>query len=329
MNRRSLRVLVLAVLILTGVVVFMNSAKHSTTREDVGLLYPQLADSINDIKQIRITRTDEVTTLSRSDSGWTVIERDAFPADADKILETMLAIAEANTLEAKTADPQRHEQLGVEEPVGESGTAISIFGDEFEYSLIVGKAAQTRYRYVRKAGDDQSWLIDRNPVIPEDIGDWLQSEIADVPADRIVSVTIQHADGETISISKESEDDSNYGVADIPEGRELSYPAVANGIAAVLGGLSLDDVRSASAGGNINTTTTFVARNGLTVVAEAVVEPGEDEDLTWFTLKASGGDGDEAAVFNDVTEGWQYRLPDNKSELLVRRWEDILRAPEE
>ena len=124
---------------------------------------------------------------------------------------------------------------------------------------------------------------------------------------------------------KSSADDVDFAVADIPEGRELSYPTVANGIAGALNGLELEDVREALGGEPIARTrvTTF---DGLQVEVTAY---RDGDEPVWFALAASSesGDNDAAAAINAVTAGREFRIPDFRSNQLLRRWDDILKEP--
>jgi predicted regulator of Ras-like GTPase activity (Roadblock/LC7/MglB family) len=169
--------------------------------------------------------------------------------------------------------------------------------------------------------------------------------IVDIPSDRIQKVSIAHADGETIAIEKSSRDLTDFSVLAVPEGRELSYATVGNGIAAALRTLELDDARR-TADGDVATTTVFDTWDGLRVTAtvssendeswvafhaeelpiEADVDSSEDSDA----VAATPSDRFESAGdINERLNGWQYRLPDHKTDLLVRRWDDILKSKED
>jgi hypothetical protein len=136
-------------------------------------------------------------------------------------------------------------------------------------------------------------------------------------------VTIRHADGETIAISKEAEEDTGFKVQDIPDGRELSYSTVANGIGGALNDLDLDDVRPAQQV-DAAVVTEFETFDGLNITVETI----KTDDENWISLAASSADeaGDEAADINGRLTGWQYRVADYKANLLMRRWEDILKT---
>ena len=127
-----------------------------------------------------------------------------------------------------------------------------------------------------------------------------------------------HADGETIVLAKDTQEQTDFSVLDIPSTRELSYATVANGIAAALGKLQLSDVRARVAA-PAATSVEFDTWDELSVSAELVTE----DELTWVSFTATGG---EAEAINARLGGWQYQLPEHKKSLLTRRWDDLLKA---
>jgi hypothetical protein len=344
MSSATLKWIAIATVALLVLMIVVDQADRSDTVTSGELLMPGLKDRINDIDKVTVTAAEaaESVTIARSGDEWLVVEKDSFPADVGKLREVLLALADARKLEQKTANPERLAQLGVAGPEAGNGTLLEIAGDDLQFAVIVGNVAQGKNRYVRMADDSQSWLIDKNPDLPATGGGWLAAELLDIDAARVQSVSISHADGETIRLSKTSQDAANYNVADIPEGRELSYATVANGIAGVLNDLTLEDVRRSDAG-ELATTSVFTTFDGL----EISVRRYTDGDDAWLALTASvvapaiteapaeapaeatsevePGE-EEAGTINARLAGWQYRIPEYKANLLARRWDDILKA---
>lgn len=319
MNTKTIRYLAAAVIALAAILIATEVTDNGDSQTAGGRLFPDLRPSINDITSLSVSGPDEsdVVTLTRAENGWLVGERDGYPADIGKIRQVLLAIADAKTVEQKTSNPERYAELGV----SDEGRVLRISGDGFVHEIIIGNRAQSKYRYARVVSEEQSWLIDADPEMPDDIGGWLQPEIIDIDAAQVRGVTIEHADGETIRISKESEEDTDFTVNAIPDGRELSYATVANGIGGALNDLRLQDVR----GGDLaapSVITTFETFDGTTIT----VEYEQTDDGTWLAMHA---DGTDAEVINDAASGWLFKVADYKANLLARRWEDILKAEEE
>jgi uncharacterized protein DUF4340 len=232
---------------------------------------------------------------------------------------------DAAVIERKTSNPALHGQLGLRSTdiEGSKGVLVDASGDDIDFQIILGNSAQTKYRYARRPGQDQTWLIDQNPDVPRSPGDWLQSDLLDIESSRIKRIVITHVSGDIIRIHKESAEDSNFIVADIPEGRELSYVTVANGMAGALNDLQLEDVQR-DPGAPFTVTSEFSTFDGLSITVNAV----QKEEATWISVRAVADNTDdpEAAAINDRTNGRQFRVVDHKANLLTREWDDILKV---
>lgn len=322
MSTKSVRILAA---IVVGLVLLLFVLRSTDDTGPIGtdrLLLPDLAATADDLERIRIERGEDADaiTIRRGDSGWTVASRDDYPADIGLLRQLTIALSEARIVEEKTANPDNYGRLGVDDPAtGGSGVRLSLAKADDDYVVIFGDTAQGDYRYARVEGDATSYLVDRNPEIPAAAGDWVDGKLLDIPADRIRSVTITHADGETITVDKDDVEQTDFTVRDIPEGRELSYQSVGNGIGGALGQLELDDVRAA-VDGEAAATVVFETWDDATITA-AVSRDGETD---WVALTAEP----DVDGLNSRVAGWQYRLPEFKNTLLVRRWPDLLKAEE-
>jgi hypothetical protein len=328
MNRRSLQLLAVIVAILAIALFFVESGDNGAAPDTGALLLPDFRRVANDVDSVTISRANsEPIVISKDGNVWKVAARSDYPARADAVRTLLLAMADAKIVEVKTANPELYDKLGVNNPAAESskGVLVSASTSSATFDVIFGLTAQTKYRYARIADRDQSWMIDQNPDIPSTPGEWLEEDIIDVDASRVKAVTIRHPDGEIIRIEKLSEEDTGFVVTDIPEGRELSYSTVANGIGGALSDLTLDDVRS-SVPVQDPITTEFETFDGLTIVAETT----KADDAAWvsFTVSATSDDNENAGDINARVTGWQFKIADFKSNLLTRRWDDILKTQE-
>jgi hypothetical protein len=353
MNRRSL--LVVAAIAALAVLLAMVGRRQSAPATDAdALLLPGLAESLNDIERVVISKAQEeiVVTLVRGSAGWNVAEKDGYPADVAKIRQALVALGEARIVEEKTADPAFYDRLGVEpvESATASGTAVAIDAATAEFpALILGDEANSTSRYARRADEARSFLLDRNPDVPRSTAQWLITDIVDVRGTRVQSVTITHADGERLAISKDDEAQANFSVADIPEGRELSYPGVANVIGNALRELKLDDVARATEeaaepavvtelrtfdGLVVTMTGTMIGDEAwVTFAASAAPQPAsetspeEAADPAASAAEETFDPAAEAEAINARVGGWRYRIPEYQYDQLTRRLADLLKAP--
>lgn len=352
MNKSTLRNLAIVLFALVAILVgleFGDSGGGSAVSG--GPLFPDLRARVNDIDSIVAQPPGDAAPvrLSGASGTWVVDSKDGFPADIGKIREVLLALADARILEQKTANPELYGALGVRDPDvdGSQGVRFTLSGGDARFGVIIGNVNQGSNRYVRIDGDAQSVLIDQNPDLPADASGWLQKDLIDIDAAEIASVEIRHADDELIRVAKSSPDDTDFAVEDVPEGRELSYGTVGNGMGSALADLRLDDVRAA-VDGEPRSVTTFRAFDGRRIA----VSTFGDGDEAWLGFAAEldapaaaeeAPDVADAAADEETGEdpaadvaaldarlsGWQFRVPDFKKNQLTRRWEDILKEEAE
>lgn len=339
MSQRNV-VFLLATLVVLGVLVAIGQSNRTQDTAAAGAEFvPGLRAAINDIERVAVVKAngETVATLERRPEAWVVTERNAYPADIAKLRQALTALGDAKILEAKTATPELYDRLGVENIEGADAAGVSIAFTAAGKSLptvILGNVEGTKFRYARRAGEAQSYLIDRNPDVPRSTALWLDASIVDVRSDRVRAVTITHADGEVLAISKESPEAANFDVANVPAGRELMYPGVANVIGNALRELNLDDVEPATNPlDGAPVVVEFRTFDGLVVRAEG----WQRGDESWMTFTASadgesdgaasGEDGPaaEAARINARVGGWRYRLATFQYGQLTRRMADLLK----
>jgi len=316
MTRNTILVLAAVVAALALLVLVIEG---SGQRDESRLLLADFASHANDIDELEIQAPDSDDITIRNDDGaWLVSTRIDYPADVGKLGRLVTDLSRARIVEVKTSDPENYARLAVDDPEkGGSGTKLTVSGEGFSYELIVGNSAQGSHRYVRPASDETSFLVDRELALPKSAEDWMQSEILDVDAKRVRKVTISHADGETVTLEKPSEDDADFTVLDVPEGRELTYASVGNGIAGALAKLRFEEVDKAD-DSDATTTTVFETWDGLVIELRIA----DDGDSSWLQFAVSGTDADG---LGERLTGWRYRIADYKTNLLKRRLDDLLK----
>jgi hypothetical protein len=316
-----------------------------------------LEDALGDIDRVTVTKAngETVATLEKRPDNWVVSDKHGYVANAAKLRQALTALAEARILEQKTANAELYGRLGVEDVTAADAAGISVAltapGHDLP-TVILGNAEGARYRYARRAGEAQSVLIDRNPDVPRAAAQWVESQIVDVRGERVREVTITHPDGEIVRISKTGPELANFEVADVPDGRELSYPGVANVIGNGLRELNLEDVEPADAPpAGEPTQVELKTFDGLVVKITGI----ERNDENWITVEAStdsaqappsapaaeaATDGAapavpatpadpsaEAARINAKVGGWRYKIAGFQYDQLTRRMADLLKAP--
>lgn len=253
MNQKTLMGLAAVALLAVVAALGINHSRQPTESSgtSTGMLVQGLAGSLEKINRIELLTANATAavTLEQKDGRWGVAQRGGYPADVGKLRGWLLKLADAKLLERKTSDPGRYADLGVNDikQADAKGIEVRISGLEAPVEFIAGLPGMRGIdTYVRRSNEPESWLAKGNLVPEKQPSDWLQKDMANIPSDRIAEVSITHADGQRLRVSKATAKDSQFVIADIPKGREASSEFVANGLASVLSELRLDDVAPAS-----------------------------------------------------------------------------------
>lgn len=297
-NKRFM-VLVAAVIaaVILATVLVLNRAPEAEGSLAGEAVLPGLDEKINEVDTLRLVQAGDATllTLKREGDGWVVAERDGYRADAGKVRTALLNLAQTRVIEAKTANPERYAQLGVEDVESEAaqGARVELGGQGIDHRLIVGNSAQSTGTYVRLAGQAQSLLAAGNLMPDKEVGAWLEKAIADISSSRIREIELKKGDGPTLRVFKENSGDANFKVADVPRGREVQSDVVANGLGSMLSGLTLDDVRKdaeGAQGDHVLHRARYALFDGVTVSIEGWKDADSEDGASgsgWIRLNAT------------------------------------------
>jgi hypothetical protein len=312
-SRRLLAFVVLALIAITAAVLLANQRTRSA-RSSSDLLYSDLKSQADNVKAIRIYTAGDVRALEilRNGSEWTLTERNGYPIASAKARNLVRALTNAKLLEEKTSDPSKYSALSVEDvkSADANGIRVELYGPATPVNLIVGKDGPgDKSSYVRRVGEEKSWLASEQLSASPEARDWLQKEIIDVSADRVQSATIAIDAQKPYTASKSSRTDENFAVAPLPKGKELSSASAANSVASALMGLSLDDVQSKASGENDkrNAQATFKTFDGLIVQLN-----GYRQDNKHFVTISTSYDGALADRFEVKTTGDEQKTEEAK-----------------
>jgi len=363
MRLKSFIVLAAVTILVAGGAFYTWNLRESSTRGTVTSepLFPGLTDRINDIDRLTIrTSADGTITLVREGDDWGMAERHGYPAAFEKIRNTLIEIAALNTIEPRTSKPELYEKLQVEDVESELSSSIRVTaaaGDEIVADLIVGRTRPTQEGggvFVRKAGEEQSWLAEGSIQPQRKFVQWLDRNIVNADQRRIRRVEMTRPDGQGVVISKQHPADEAYTLeTPVPEGRKVKPDSELRALASITDFLILEDVRPQDEVDFASSPIIdrFLTFDGLELVMEVV----EQDDRSWVRVTAGpterfegldafveehkGQDSREGriadqmktpeeiekeiAAINDRVDGWAYRVTDYKTGKLKTTIEDI------
>jgi len=294
--------------------------------------FPSLAARLGEVASVSVVRNGSTVTLIREGDSWLVAEKGNYPANAAKISQVVLAMADLELVEPKTQKTDLYSRLQVDDPTKDKSSVVSIKDRSGAVlaEAIVGKKRYDRLGagndgvYLRKPGDLQAWLA-RGSLDPSgDVASWLERRIVDISEKQIAKVILTQADGTKLVIGR-SAPDAKFAVENAPADAKLKSENTIAGPAAGLESLDLDDVKPAAelpVPDKDVVTASFTTFDGLTVDVRLI----DRDNTNWVALSASGsGSGEmEAKKIDEKVGHWTYAIPAYKANLIKTKLADLL-----
>ncbi len=287
------------------------------------------------VVKIEIRQGEKVVELARSGTNWTLANRGGYPAKAEPARALQVKLAEADLVEPKTRVPDRFGILELEDPALKTAKSRLVrLSDEKGAALaevIVGKKRVDAFgtnrsgTYVRRPGEEQTWLASADIEASPNIKDWVQANVLDVPVAKISATTIEIPGEQPLKIAREAGGGASakFTLAAIPEGKKLKESAGLDAVVRAAASLDLDDVRKAEAGAQADAGTVILEAEGGLKVTLGLKKAGDD---TWAAITASG-EGEakaQADEINKKTAGWEFKLPAGKANAILKREADLV-----
>jgi hypothetical protein len=321
MNAKTFSILAIITILIVIAAAMLTQQKPTTPEPEK--FFPNLMSTLNDVTEINIRTKDNTIALTRSDEQWLLKEKHNYPVTADKVNKLLFGAADLTIVEAKTSNPALYSKIGVED----QSTLLTLKKGESEISLIIGKDriakidSTRREIYVRKPDDKQAWLTLGQLPLEKTPKDWLEQEIINLDSIRRVSIN-----DDNIVIFKDTPEDENYQLADLPENGKIKAAHILNNIASTLTGLKLDDVIPATDiefDDKANTRAVFTTFDGLEVTM--TITKKEEKYYAKFAAKADA----QADSLNAKFKGWAYELAKYKVENLEKKRDELIETVEE
>lgn len=349
MNLKSLIILIVAI-VLGGLAYYLSSQPKSTVATANTYLIPSLAVNLNSVDNLTIHEAGGalLASLSKKEKMWVVDNRDGYEANFSTIRETFNNLSEAKLIEAKTSNPENYPKLQVEniEELNSQGVQFSIHGLDEDVKIIAGgDGSSPNTQYIRRVGEEQSWLINKNLKLKRDVTLWLRKDLFDIPPEQIKNISIHHVDGNVIEIENKGTDDYEFFLLnELPDGKKVSESEIYQ-VANALSSLEIKDVASFSSLGLDKTNfvvTKFNTFDGLTITANTYIDDIQSHTLFDIQFNLENvvemdsqesetnliSNPDAANKLADATQqrikGWAYVLPTITQEALVKNIESFI-----
>src|SRR5262249_61297278 len=98
----------------------------------------------------------------------------------------------------------------------------------------VGKTSGMHSAFVRVPGDAQSYLASPQISVDAEPANWLDRNLLDVAATRIQAAQVRPTTGPAYTAKRDTREQTDFTVPDLPKGRTLSSPSAANAVSSAL-----------------------------------------------------------------------------------------------
>lgn len=262
--------------------------------------------------------------IERRGEQWVVPAKADYPAAPQALAELLRALREARTVEAKTANPQWHARLGLAEKGEGDEQALRVklqSEGHADLDLRLGNPSrQGSGQLVRRAGEDQVWLIDQQLQVPTRELDWLDRRVTDIPFTRIASLELRYADGEKLTLKRADAEQYNFAVEELRKEQKLSFEGAANSVALVFSNLQFADAAPLAQVGFKQSPMLQFSLAGFDGqrLEGALYKQGEQY---WLVL----GEHEGFAVGEvSARSDWAYRLEPEQVQRLAKKLRDLL-----
>lgn len=293
MKSHTLRNLVILSVALSGLAWFAAQRDRADfAAPELGLFAPELESRLAEITKVELhTAGEDAFTLEETGTDtWVAPDKARYNVDLGQLRKTLRTLATAKVVEVKTANPDWHEKLKLQDVVDASDTTVEITayaGDEPVLAVLLGRTGQGG-QYVRRVGENQTWLIDQSLRPGATPADWLDKALVNIKRADLRSAEVTPVEGPAWSLERLGDDTTDFVLKPAPpEGRERNG-ANNNRLLSALSNLRLLDVREADAADAEATwhRVSFSRFDGLSVTAKV----RQDGSKYWLQLEATRGE---------------------------------------
>lgn len=346
LNAKTLKKLaIITTVCVVPLVVLVLKNGGSSIRNKNELLLPDLLNKKDQITKVIIQDQKKTLTLNKNGNVWHLAERNNYPVLNDKVDEFLYSLADLRVIEPKTNNHEFYKQLDVNDISEPGSEALLITVNDLYNDILakvyIGKREGVRlgeeyqeHIFVRKSGDDQTWLVQGIMSLTNDFRDWVEQPlIGIIESDQIKKVEIDRPSADKIIISKAILEQEDFNLQDlqVKEGMVADLDAI-NTVPFEIAEMEFVDVQLANekTDWNNSLTATLETFPGVKVVLTMI------KDGAKVLAKVNAHAIDDASKelqekvlsFNSAKKNWVYEIsPEIYKELALAK-SDFLKPKE-
>ena len=306
-------------------------------------LFPGLSDQLDQVQSIEYTFSrglqgmDKIVITRKEDGVWRLPSRNGYPADPKLVKKALLGLSEMEAYEPRTANKNWHRNLGLLEPE-KLGSAIRVTFKNAKgksmASLLVGHvpdetvdAGGQGLIYVRRDGEDQTWLARGRLPLYKQSNDWLAPDFLGLAPKDIKSETLWAGTQHPVVLERATPETEHFSIANLPDGRVSRGGPVLDGVATVLAGAKFDDVLKASEL-NFPDTSPVVELTTYDGLKLTLTMSGAGSGL-WAKIDVAATDDaakERAKTLKARVDGWAYKMPSKVTTQVTQTMDLLTRA---
>lgn len=333
MKRRTLIALGgAAAIVVGGAILLTPDTVETPPPSQAQLAFPGLAQRLANAARVEVLKHDSALVIQRDGEAWVLPSKSGYPVRPERIRELLTGLTELRLVEQRTANPEMLERLGLEDPARPGATSqhlrvLDANGGVIAELILGRRRMRTQGNlpeaiYVRRVGDNQSWLAEGRLSVDADPQLWLDRDVANLPRERVRRVTVTRTGEPELVLTRPGEPDAQLAVttpADAPAIDETSIDEVGRGFEF----LTFLDVRRAE---EIPGESLGEGRFELTDNLAIRVRVHKEGEAVWVMLSAEGDA--EAERLNARWRGWAFQVGPWKEKAFVPRLADLARQEE-
>ncbi len=294
-----------------------------------GPVLPGFSERLKDAAKITVASKDARYEIQRTQKGWALKDRGNFPVRREVLAQFTEGLRSLAYVRQMTRDPERHERLGLGDPLkGGSGVLVQVEDSQGARlaDLIIGEEPGGAL-FLRKPEENQTWQVRGKMPGLRDAAQWLDLAPLDLNRARIAGALVEPATGPAYGIERASAEASFTLAAP-----NAALPVISNNgvpeTASKLARLQPLDVRPAAAiAGPAKARIHVRTFDGLLLEAELF---DEVSGKFWIKLVARAetpAKEAEAAEINARVAPWAYGLTEADYQDIAPPLDQLARAP--